>query len=155
MSPKPELDCFRIEFMAQAPPEIRDAIVRDDLEVAASGKAQRALKAGDLAPNFPLPGACGRYIHLKDLLARGPIALSFYRGGWWPYCNPELRALRRILPEIMPLGAGSPQNPDASLSTAEKNALVFPVLSDTGFRAPVVFEQTKRRTSCKHSEMTT
>jgi peroxiredoxin len=134
MSLKAELDAFRSEFMAQVPPEVRDAMVRADLELAASGIAQRALKAGDRAPDFCLPDARGGYVRLNGLLAAGPVVLSFYRGGWCPYCNLELRALQQALPEITRLGATlvavSPQTPDESLSTAEKNALAFPVLSD-------------------------
>jgi peroxiredoxin len=122
--------------MAQVPPEIRDAMVSADMELAASGIAQRALKAGDCAPDFSLPDARGGYVRLNGLLAAGPVVLSFYRGGWCPYCNLELRALQQALPEITRLGATlvavSPQTPDESLSTAEKNALAFPVLSDAG-----------------------
>src|SRR5246127_2300475 len=81
MSLKAELDAFRSEFMAQVPPEIREAMVRADMELAASGIAQRALKAGDRAPDFNLPDARGGYVRLKDLLATGPVILSFYRGG--------------------------------------------------------------------------
>ena len=62
--------------------------------------------------------------------------VSFYRGGWCPYGNLELRALQNTWPEIQQLGAQlvaiSPQNPDESLSTAEKNELAFNVLSDAG-----------------------
>ena len=136
MSLKAELDAFRSEFMAHVPPEVRDAMVRADMELAASGIAQRALKAGHRAPDFSLPDARGGYVRLNGLLAAGPVVLSFYRGGWCPYCNLELRALQQALPEITRLGATlvavSPQTPDESLSTAEKNALAFPVLSDIG-----------------------
>lgn len=136
MSLKEELDALRLEVMAKVPLEIRDAMVRADMELAASGIAQRALKAGDSAPDFKLPDARGTEVRLKDLLASNPVVLIFYRGGWCPYCNLELRALQKALPEITRLGAKlvavSPQTPDESLSTAEKNALAFPVLSDEG-----------------------
>jgi peroxiredoxin len=136
MSLKGELDAFRSEFMAKVAPEIRDAMVRADMELAASGIAQRALKAGDHAPDFRLPDTLGGCVRLRDLVATGPVVLSFYQGGWCPYCKLELRALQKALPEITHLGAKlvavSPQTPDESLSTAEKNALAFPVLSDAG-----------------------
>lgn len=134
MSLKEELDSVRSEYMARVSPEIRDAMLHAELELAASGITQRALQAGNRASDFNLPDARGGFIHLKDLLATGPVVLSFYRGGWCPYCNLELRALQQVLPEIAQLGAKlvavSPETLHESLSTAEKNALAFPVLSD-------------------------
>ncbi|MBI1250600.1 MAG: redoxin domain-containing protein [Alphaproteobacteria bacterium] len=134
-----DLRDFRQSFMTKAPPGVRDAMARADLALAASGIADRAAKAGDQAPDFVLPDARGRDVGLSDLLEKGPVVLSFYRGGWCPYCNLELRALQQALPEFETLGATlvavSPQTPDESLSTAEKNALSFPVLSDFGSAA--------------------
>ncbi len=70
------------------------------------------------------------------MLDKGPVVLNFYRGGWCPYCNLELNAYQKHLQEINELGASfvaiSPQTPDKSLSTAEKNELKFQVLSDVG-----------------------
>ena len=138
MSLKAELETFRAEFMNKVPTEIRDAMVRADLDLAASGITQRALKSGDSAPDFTLNDANGHTIKLSDRLALGPVVLSFYRGGWCPYCNLELRALQRELPKFTALGASliavSPEKPDQSLSTIEKNALGYPVLSDIGSR---------------------
>jgi peroxiredoxin len=136
MTLKAQLDAFRSEFMAKAPPEIREAMTRADMDLAASGITRRAIKAGDLAPDFRLPDARGGQVQLRDLLFKGPVVVSFYRGGWCPYCNLELRALQNALPAIRQLGADlvaiSPQTPDESLSTGEKNELAFPVLSDVG-----------------------
>jgi hypothetical protein len=62
--------------------------------------------------------------------------VTFYRGGWCPYCNIQLRAYQAVLPEMTTLGARlvaiSPQLRDGSLSTAEANHLTFDVLSDIG-----------------------
>jgi peroxiredoxin len=136
MTLKADLDAFRSGFMTKVPPEIREAMTRADLELAASGITQHAIKAGNRAPDFRLPDARGGHVQLRDLLAKGPVVLSFYRGGWCPYCNLELHALQQALPEIEQLGAQlvaiSPQTPDESLSTAEKNELAFAVLSDAG-----------------------
>lgn len=136
MTLKEELDAFRAEFMAKASPEIRDAMNRADTELAAAGITSHALNAGDRAPDFRLPDVRGGSVQLKVLLAKGSAVVSFYRGGWCPYCNLELRALQSALPEIRRLGAElvaiSPQTPDESLSTAEKNNLAFAVLSDIG-----------------------
>jgi peroxiredoxin len=101
-----------------------------------SGIAKTALKVGDSAPAIVLTNAKGSVVDVGSLLKRGPVIVSFYRGGWCPYCNFELRAYQQILPEIETAGASlvaiSPEKPDDTLSTAEKNALRFEVLSDVG-----------------------
>lgn len=143
MSLTAELDALRTRFMASAPADIRTAMARADRDLAVSGLAARALKAGDRAPDVTLPDAEGRAVSLRDVLAQGPVIVSFYRGGWCPYCNLELRALQAILPQLRALGATlvaiSPETPDETLSTTEKNALAFPVLSDTGSAAARAF----------------
>jgi peroxiredoxin len=96
----------------------------------------RALQEGDRAPNFRLPNAQGGSVELNAVLKRGPVMLAFYRGQWCPYCNLELRAYQKALPQLQALGASliavSPQTPDNSLSTVERNELAYPVLSDVG-----------------------
>jgi len=143
MSLKAELEAFRVEFMTKVPPEIRDAMTRADQELLESGVLKRAIKAGDRAPDFTLPDARGSSVRLSSLLEKGPVVLSFYRGGWCPYCNLELRGLQRSLPEFVGLGASlvavSPQTPDESLSTADKNELEFSVLTDTNSRTAKAF----------------
>lgn len=105
-------------------------------ELAASGIAERAVGERDAAPDFALPNAEGDTVRLSQQLEDGPVVLSFYRGGWCPYCNLELRALQSAVPDIRAAGgrlvAVSPQTPDASLSTQEKAELEYEVLSDVG-----------------------
>jgi peroxiredoxin len=131
---KAELDARRAEFIKTAPPDRAAAFQRGVAELAASGVAERAVRAGDMAPDFTLVNARGERVALSTLLARGPVVLTFYRGGWCPYCNLQLRAYQRALPELVTAGASlvavSPEKPDDTLSTAEKNALAFEVLSD-------------------------
>jgi peroxiredoxin len=73
-------------------------------------------------------------VSLADELTRGPAVVAFYRGGWCPYCDLQLRAYQQSLPRILELGAHviaiSPQTLSATLSTAEKKSLEFAVLSD-------------------------
>jgi peroxiredoxin len=103
-------------------------------EIQKSGVTDRALKVGQRAPDFALPDAKNKMVSLSEVLAKGPAVISFYRGGWCPYCNLSLHALQEALSQIESTGATliaiSPQVPDQSLSTAEKDSLAFPVLSD-------------------------
>jgi peroxiredoxin len=139
-----ELADYKAGFAQRAAPErvaMMEAATRD---LRATGIEQRALHAGDAAPaHLSLPDALGRPMRLAELWQRGPLVLLFYRGGWCPYCNLELRAWQKRLPELQRLGASliaiSPQTPDNSLSTAEKNELAFPVLSDSALAASDAF----------------
>lgn len=136
MSLHQQLEALREQFSRTAPEgrvalyESKIAAMRTNFPLA------QVSRTGDTAPDFSLPDARGRQRSLSALLAQGPVVLSFYRGGWCPYCNLQLRAYQEALADIQALGAQlvavSPQSPDASLSTAEKNALAFDVLSDSG-----------------------
>lgn len=134
MSLKDELDQFKAEFLAKFPKDKAAIMARADMELAQNQVTKNARKTGDKAPDFSLPDASGKLVSLRESLSQGPVILIFYRGGWCPYCNLELRAYQRLLPEIRKAGgqliAVSPQSPDESLSTQEKNTLAYPVLSD-------------------------
>ena len=125
-------------FMEQQTPETARIVTASFDKLAASQVAESARTVGDAAPDFSLPNAIGRPVSLSNLLGRGPVVLSFYRGGWCPFCSLELQALQAILPEIQSLGATlvgiSPETPDNSLSTKQKQQLTFEILSDQGNR---------------------
>ncbi|MEQ8998415.1 MAG: peroxiredoxin-like family protein [Coleofasciculus sp. B1-GNL1-01] len=131
-----EINTLRQQIQAKMPEETKAVMDQAMEDLVNSGVADQSLKVGDKAPNFRLPNAVGKTVELQDLLSRNPVVISFYRGGWCPYCNLELRTLQQSLPEIKELGATlvaiSPQTPDNSLSTVEKNDLEFEVLSDVG-----------------------
>jgi len=134
MSLKSNIEEFKSGFVSQVPEQIRDLMDKAQQDIEDSGIAERALKAGSDAVDFELPNTKGELVSSKALRRKGPIVVSFYRGGWCPYCSLELRALQGVNAEIRSLGAQliaiSPQLPDKSLSTEEKNELEFEVLSD-------------------------
>lgn len=143
MSLQAKLDAFKADFEVgkppyNVPPIVIETMHRATAELKASGQAERALKTGDRAPAFELHDANGALVRSTELLKRGPLIVSFYRGIWCPYCNITLRPYQRVLPAIRALGAElvaiSPERPDLGLSTADKNALEFTVLSDVGNR---------------------
>jgi peroxiredoxin len=133
MSLKEQLAEYRAGWFKRVPAE-RQAIMERHINELRSGLAKAVLKVGDQAPEIVLPNAKGKTVDVGTFLKRGPVIVTFYRGGWCPYCNLELRAFQNILPEIEAAGAGlvaiSPEKPDDTLSTAEKNALSFEVLTD-------------------------
>lgn len=131
-----ELEELSQELRATASPERLQANAQAISDLVTRGISALALRKGDVAPDFALPDTHGHVLALKTLLDRGPVVISFYRGGWCPFCNLELRGLQRVLPDIVQAGASlvaiSPQLPDNSVSTEDKNQLTFPVLSDVG-----------------------
>jgi peroxiredoxin len=131
-----ELEEFREKSSRDAPPDRIRAYEQGIEELRRTGVTEKALKVGDRAPDFELPGATGKTVKLSELLGRGPVVVMWYRGGWCPYCNIALRGFHKRLPEIRAAGASlvaiSPETPDNSLSTAEKSHLDFEVLSDRG-----------------------
>ena len=136
MSLTQELQSFRQKFLSSQSSETIEVMNAATVTLEDSGIVNQSIKVGDKAPNFTLPNAVGQDIEFHALLNKGAAVISFYRGGWCPYCNLELRALQESLPKIKALGANlvaiSPQTPDNSLSTSEKNELTFAVLSDVG-----------------------
>jgi peroxiredoxin len=140
MTLQSKLDAFKADFKGGkapyfAPPEIHPIMERATAELIASGQAGRALKAGDRAPAFTLNDPDGQQVASSDLLAQGPLIISFYRGVWCPYCNLELQALQETLPQFQALGASlvaiSPQMAANSRKSQRQNKLDFAILSDT------------------------
>lgn len=139
MSLQSKLDAFKADFEAGKPPyqvpySVIETMRRATVELIASGAAQRALKAGEKLPAFTLSDPDGNAVSSTDLLAHGPLVISFYRGVWCPYCNMELQALQDALPQFEALGAKlvaiSPQNSANSRKSVRQNNLSFPILSD-------------------------
>ena len=134
MSLKGQLAEYRAGWNQRVPAE-RQAIIQRHIDQLRSDTiASSSLKVGDRAPPVVLKNASGAMVDVATLLEKGPVIVTFYRGGWCPYCNLELKAYQEVLPEIVAAGASlvaiSPEKPDDTLSTAEKNALRFEVLSD-------------------------
>jgi peroxiredoxin len=131
-----QLDETVSRFMASLPDDEAQIVAASFEKLHASHTGESAIAVGDIAPDFSLPGATGAAVSLRDRLSEGPVVLSFYRGGWCPFCNLELQALQALLPEIRALGANligiSPETPDNSMTSAEKHQLEFDVLSDIG-----------------------
>jgi peroxiredoxin len=105
-------------------------------ELFRSGVEDRLLPLGATAPAFALPDFSGKIVRSSDLLAIGPLVISFFRGRWCPYCVTELEAWRDLYPALRERGAlvigVSPQNQRQSDFTASQHAIPFPLLVDAG-----------------------
>lgn len=107
-----------------------------DLPPATEG---RCLAEGTTAPNFSLPTAKGKTFTLYDELKTNNVVVVFYRGGWCPYCNFQLRAYDR---ELKPADAKnyrmiaiSPDKINASVNISPKKSFGFAVAADPKLKA--------------------
>lgn len=137
MSLQEKLDALKADFETNvAPPAVVQGLHRAVEELIASGAPLRAVGAGELAPFFALPDTEGKVIYSAELLARGPLVVTFYRGVWCPYCNLDLAALEAARPEIEARGASivaiSQQTLPNSRKAQRNIGLGFPLLSDKG-----------------------
>lgn len=139
MSLTHDLATLAEQIKSKLPEDVKATMAKAGEDIAKLGIEDRSLKVGEAIPMVTLPNALGESITVQDLLKEGPVVVAFYRGGWCPYCNMELRSLQQALPAIEAQGAKlvaiAPETPDNSLSTKEKHELTFEVLSDVGNQA--------------------
>jgi pimeloyl-ACP methyl ester carboxylesterase len=108
MSLQAKLDAFKADFESGKPPynaprAVIEIVHHATAELIATGAASRTKKAGDIAPSAREPN--GDVLNSGELLRRGPLILTFYRGAWCPYCNMELRALQAVKAQFDKYGA--------------------------------------------------
>lgn len=131
-----ELQTLSAEIDQQISPKLQQ-VLRQFVETLRRQRAsERSLQVGDTVDDFMLKDQRQRPVRLYEQLERGPVVLTFFRGGWCPYCNLTLRAWRYALPEIEFLGARllaiTPESTTYAQSTVQKNKIDFPVLHDRG-----------------------
>ncbi|TYB74558.1 AhpC/TSA family protein [Bizionia gelidisalsuginis] len=133
---KSKLDEKKENFELKADDNKKRAYKEGQESVEKSGIVSSAKQVGEKAPNFTLNNALGQPVELNNYLKKGNVVLTWYRGGWCPYCNITLHELQQELPNFKANGATlialTPELPDKSISTAEKHDLEFEVLSDLG-----------------------
>lgn len=77
-----KLDEYKRKFLETAPPESVAIMQKATEDLKNSGILDKVLKVGESAPEFSLPDEKGNLVALKDLLVKGPVVISFYRGVW-------------------------------------------------------------------------
>jgi peroxiredoxin len=85
-------------------PDFAAAIDRMVGRLRESSAGAQAPQVGDEMPPFYLPDENGRVVGLGDLIARGPVAVTFHRGHWCPFCRISINALVRAHGEVAAIG---------------------------------------------------
>ncbi|MEM6344670.1 MAG: redoxin domain-containing protein, partial [Bacteroidota bacterium] len=81
------LDARKAQWAEKAPDSTKEAYDEGIADAIRQGVLTHAKQVGDQAPDFSLSNARGKSVRLADQLQHGPVILTWYRGGWCPYCN--------------------------------------------------------------------
>lgn len=135
MSLQKELTIQKNKFEVSASKEVKSIMLKAHEELLSKKIGQTSIKVNEVFPDFTLINHKGSQTHLKDKMKDHDfVVLNFYRGGWCPYCNIELKALQKKIPELNKLNTAlvaiSPETPDNSLKTHQRHALNFDILTD-------------------------
>ncbi len=122
------------ESARQRRPELVAALERMVERLRAHGAGESAPQVGDEMPPFLLPDENGRLIGLEQLTDKGPVAVTFHRGHWCPYCRINVNALARAHETIAADGgqivAVIPDIQKFAVEMKTKSSVPFPILTD-------------------------
>jgi len=115
-------------------PEFAAAVDRLIQRLRQYGAGESAPQIGESMPPFVLPDDAGQMVSLDELLNRGPVAVTFHRGHWCPYCRININALVEAHREL-PASGGQivAIMPDLQNFVAElksESNVPFPILTD-------------------------
>jgi peroxiredoxin len=115
-------------------PDFAAAVDRLVERLRENGAGEAAPKPGVPMPPFYLPDDSGRIVSLEELIAKGPVAVTFHRGHWCPYCRISFNALSRAHHEIAAEGgqvvAIMPDRQEFAAELKSVGAVPFPILTD-------------------------
>jgi peroxiredoxin len=115
-------------------PEFADAIDQLVDRLNQNGAGENAPKPGEPMPAFYLPDETGHMVGLDQLVAKGPVAVTFHRGHWCPYCRININALAQAHKKISADGgqivAIMPDRQKFSSELKVKGQIPFSILTD-------------------------
>lgn len=111
-----------------------EAVDRMVLRLQRNGAGDAAPAPGDPMPSFVLPDERGRLVPLESLLENGPLAISFNRGHWCPYCRLNALALAEVHDAVKDEGRGVvaivPETRRFTAALSSEAHAGFPILTD-------------------------
>ncbi|WP_394746930.1 peroxiredoxin-like family protein [Spongiimicrobium salis] len=133
-----QLKQMRQATMERMPQHIIEVFKNGLQEIINSGLREKSLQLGDTVPNAPLTTMTGETKAVEEYIASEYLILNFYRGGWCPYCNLELREYERLQNDFSEIGVSilaiSAERPQLTNDTALKNILTYPIATDVDAR---------------------
>jgi peroxiredoxin len=123
------------EVVRQRTPDFAAAVDRLVERLRKYGAGESAPQVGQPMPTFILPDDTGHLVSLDELLSRGPVAVTFHRGHWCPYCRININALaqahREIVAEGSQIVAIMPDRQKFLAELKSQSNVPFPILTDT------------------------
>lgn len=111
-----------------------DAADRMVMRLQDKGAGATAPRPGDAMPAFLLPDENGRLVSLAEVLANGPVAITFLRGHWCPFCRLNAIGIAEVPQEIAAIGgqvvAITPERRKFSTALKSRVGAQFPFLTD-------------------------
>jgi len=115
-------------------PAYGEAVDRLVARVHDNGGGENAPRPGDPMPPFMLPDDSGKLVSLTGLIAKGPVAVMFFRGHWCPYCRLNVRAVTQAMDRIKAMNAQvvaiMPELQQYAGKFKAESGAPFPVLTD-------------------------
>jgi len=122
------------EAARQRRPDFADAVDRLVERLRQYGAGDSAPRPGEAMPSFVLPDDAGRMVGLDQLLEQGPVAVTFHRGHWCPYCRININALAQAHKDISAEGgqivAIMPDRQKFAADFKSEAKVPFPILTD-------------------------
>jgi peroxiredoxin len=122
------------ETVKRERPEFADAVDRLIQRLRQYGAGESAPRIGEPLPPFVLPDDTGQLVSLEELLNRGPVAVTFHRGHWCPYCRININALAEAHRKLPASGgqivAIMPDRLKFAAELKSHSNIPFPILTD-------------------------
>jgi peroxiredoxin len=111
--------------------------------IHASAKAVQPLMPGMQAPAFTVRTVHDEAFSFDPETMSAPVVLSFYRGGWCPYCNLHLSEMRTAEAELREAGFKvwfiSIDQPSVLAESLDQPDIGYTLFSDSGLEATRAF----------------
>ena len=118
-------------------------ILADRNDIHATAEEVQPLLPGMQAPTFEVLDATGNSVSFNPADLQQPLVLTFFRGGWCPYCNLHLAEMRHAEQELQDMGFDvwfiSIDKPDLLYASLEQPDIGYRVLSDAKLEATRAF----------------
>lgn len=121
------------ETVRRERPEFAAAVDQLVTRLRHFGAGEAAPKIGNSMPSFVLPDESAQMVSLEEVLDRGPVAVTFHRGHWCPYCRININALveaHKALPPGAEIIAIMPDRQKFVADLKRQSQVPFPILSD-------------------------